>query len=131
MIDTDNTFAVGLIYGPSGCGKSSLMKAGLLPRLAKTVTAVYIEASAEETEAHLLKGLRRQVPDLPRNFGLIDAVAALRRGQFQQSGQKVLVVLDQFEQWLHAKRNEENTELCASPATVRWRAGAVCGYGAG
>src|SRR5262249_45390933 len=26
-------------------------------------------------------------------------------------GQKVLLVLDQFEQWLHAKRNEENTEL--------------------
>ena len=34
--DADNTFAVGLIYGPSGCGKSSLVKAGLLPRLAKS-----------------------------------------------------------------------------------------------
>jgi eukaryotic-like serine/threonine-protein kinase len=30
----DRTFRVGLIYGPSGCGKSSLVKAGLLPRLA-------------------------------------------------------------------------------------------------
>ena len=30
----DKTFRVGLIYGPSGCGKSSLVKAGLLPRLA-------------------------------------------------------------------------------------------------
>jgi len=38
--DADNTFAVGLIYGPSGCGKSSLVKAGLLPRLAQSVTAV-------------------------------------------------------------------------------------------
>ena len=38
--DADNTFAVGLIYGPSGCGKSSLVRAGLLPRLAKSVTAV-------------------------------------------------------------------------------------------
>ena len=28
-----------------------------------------------------------------------------------RSGQKVLLVLDQFEQWLHAKRGEENTEL--------------------
>src|SRR5262249_61000313 len=26
-------------------------------------------------------------------------------------GQKVLLVLDQFEQWLHAKRNGENTGL--------------------
>ena len=38
--DTESTFAVGLLYGPSGCGKSSLVKAGLLPRLAKSVTAV-------------------------------------------------------------------------------------------
>ena len=40
----------GLIYGPSGCGKSSLVKAGLLPRLAKHVLPVYIEATPEETE---------------------------------------------------------------------------------
>jgi serine/threonine protein kinase len=38
--DTESMFAVGLLYGPSGCGKSSLVKAGLLPRLAKSVTAV-------------------------------------------------------------------------------------------
>ena len=31
-----------------------------------------------------------------------------------RSGQKVLLVLDQFEQWLHAKRGEENTELVAA-----------------
>src|SRR5207244_8207369 len=42
--DPDKTFTVGLIYGPSGCGKSSLVKAGLLPRLAGPVTAVYVEA---------------------------------------------------------------------------------------
>ena len=36
QIDPDLTFRVGLIYGPSGCGKSSLVKAGLLPRLAST-----------------------------------------------------------------------------------------------
>ena len=63
--DPDSTFSVGLIYGPSGCGKSSLVKAGLLPRLATSVTAVYVEATGEETEARLLKGLRRQLPDLP------------------------------------------------------------------
>src|SRR5947207_2653069 len=60
-----DTFPVGLIYGPSGCGKSSLVKAGLLPRLAQSATAVYVEATAEDTEARLLKGLRRHVPDLP------------------------------------------------------------------
>ena len=44
--DPDQTFRVGLIYGPSGCGKSSLVKAGLMPRLAK----------------HVLTGLRRGDP---------------------------------------------------------------------
>jgi formylglycine-generating enzyme required for sulfatase activity len=109
--DADGTFSVGLIYGPSGCGKSSLVKAGLVPRLEKSVTAVYVEATGEDTEARLLKGLRRHLPDLPGNLSLIDSLAALRQGRHLEPGQKVLLVLDQFEQWLHARRNEENTDL--------------------
>ncbi len=109
--DADNTFAVGLIYGPSGCGKSSLVKAGLLPKLAKSVLPVYIEATADDTEADLLKGLRRQLPDLPGEGSLIESLAALRRGRYLAAGQRVLLVLDQFEQWLHAKQTEDNPEL--------------------
>jgi formylglycine-generating enzyme required for sulfatase activity len=108
--DPEKTFSVGLLYGPSGCGKSSLVKAGLLPRLGGEVIAVYLEATGEETEARLLKALRREVPDLPTNLGLIESLAALRRG-LPGPGRKVLLVLDQFEQCLHARRNEENTEL--------------------
>jgi hypothetical protein len=109
--NADSTFSVGLIYGPSGCGKSSLVKAGLLPRLAKSVTAVYIEATAEETEARLLKALRRQLPDLPNDISLLDALSSLRQGRSLKPDQKVLILLDQFEQWLHAKHGEENPEL--------------------
>ena len=109
--DADNTFSVGLIYGPSGCGKSSLVKAGLLPRLSDDVIAVYVEATAEETETRLLNGLRKRCPALPDNLGLKETLAALRRGQGIPVGKKVLIVLDQFEQWLHAKKEEENTEL--------------------
>jgi len=111
--DPDSTFSVGLIYGPSGCGKSSLVKAGLLPRLAKSVTPVYIEATAEDTERRLLARLRRTdfQSVLPANLSLTESLAALRRGRFLQPGQKVLLVLDQFEQWLHAKRSQGNTEL--------------------
>jgi serine/threonine protein kinase/formylglycine-generating enzyme required for sulfatase activity len=109
--DADKTFAVGLLYGPSGCGKSSLVKAGLLPRLAPHVVAVYVEAAAEETEARLLKGLHKSCPGLPLGPGLAETLAALRRGQGLPAGKKVLLVLDQFEQFLHAKRREENPEL--------------------
>jgi formylglycine-generating enzyme required for sulfatase activity len=112
--DPDATFRVGLIYGPSGCGKSSLVKAGLLPRLSKDVIAVYIEAMPEETEARLLRGLSKAGPDLPADRGLVDTVAALRRGRAPRTGQKVLLVLDQFEQWLFARRGEEETELVAA-----------------
>jgi eukaryotic-like serine/threonine-protein kinase len=109
--DPDNTFPVGLLYGPSGCGKSSLVRAGLLPRLSGRVVAVYVEATAEQTEARLLNGLRKRCPALAAHLGLKGALAALRRGRGLPAGQKVLLVLDQFEQWLHARAGEEDTEL--------------------
>ena len=110
-VDPDNTFAVGLIYGPSGCGKSSLVKAGLLPRLSDDVTAVYLEATAEETEARLLHGLRKHCPDLDRNLSLQESMASLRQGRGIPAGKKVLIIIDQFEQWLHATSGVEDTDL--------------------
>jgi eukaryotic-like serine/threonine-protein kinase len=111
QIDADLTFKVGLIYGPSGCGKSSLVKAGLLPRLGKHVLAVYIEATPDETEARLLKGVRKVCPELPTGLGLVDSLVQLRKGRILPPAHKVLLVLDQFEQWLFARRGEQNTEL--------------------
>src|SRR5204862_3950819 len=67
--DADATFTVGLIYGPSGCGKSSLVKAGLLPRLAGGVIAVYVEATAGETDTRLLNGLRKRCAAPPDHLG--------------------------------------------------------------
>lgn len=109
--DPDNSLSVGLIYGPSGCGKSSLVKAGLLPRLSQDVIRVYIEVTSEEVEIRLLHGLRKSCPALEDNLSLRDTLAALRRGRGIPIGKKVLIVLDQFEQWLHAKKGEENTDL--------------------
>jgi serine/threonine protein kinase len=114
ITDPDKTFSVGLIYGPSGSGKSSLVRAGLLPRLASHVLTVYIEATPDQTETKLLKGLTKVYPELPARAGLVDSLLAVRKGRFLPSGQKVLLVLDQFEQWLHAHRGEEDTELIAS-----------------
>jgi formylglycine-generating enzyme required for sulfatase activity len=109
--DGEATFAVGLLYGPSGCGKSSLVKAGLLPRLAAHVLPVYVEATPEETEARLLRGLRRACPALEGGLDLVDTVDALRRGRGLPPGHKVVLILDQFEQWLHGRRAEESPPL--------------------
>ena len=107
-------FTVGAIYGPSGCGKSSLMKAGLIPRLSRTVIWIYIEATADDTEARLLKGLRKHCASLPSDLDLPAAITALRKGQGLAQREKVLIVLDQFEQWLHANRPGETAELIKS-----------------
>jgi formylglycine-generating enzyme required for sulfatase activity len=104
-------FTVGVIYGPSGCGKSSLVKAGLLPRLAGHVVSVYVESTGAETETRLLNGLRKRCPELPQNLDLTGTILALRQGHGLRPGQKVFIVLDQFEQWLHAKNDERDTEL--------------------
>jgi eukaryotic-like serine/threonine-protein kinase len=87
------------------------VKAGLLPRLSGRVLAVYVEATADVTEVRLLKGLRKQFPALSPELGLVETLTALRRGQGMPAGKTVLIVLDQFEQWLHAKREQQNTEL--------------------
>ena len=106
--DPDKTFAVGLIYGPSGCGKSSLMKAGILPRLTGDVVVAYVEATPDETETRILRELRKRISDLPPQLGLAESFSWLRR---RERGRKVLVILDQFEQWLHAHRSEHDADL--------------------
>src|SRR5271157_97886 len=109
-MDPDKTFRVGYIFGPSGCGKSSLVKAGLLPRLSKPVISIYIEATGEETEARLLKGLRKHNPDLSADLDLRAALVAARE-KIREGSNKILLVIDQFEQWYHAKGAEPGTEL--------------------
>ena len=106
------TFTVGVIYGPSGCGKvvTDEGRTAATSSAARIVT-VYVEATAADTEARLLKGLRKRCSDLPGNLDLTATIAALRNGEGLCEGQKVFVVLDQFEQWLHAARGRENAEL--------------------
>ena len=105
--DPDKTFSVGLIYGPSGCGKSSLVKAGLLPHLSDDVAAIYVEATPDETEARILRGLRKRLPELSDELGLVESLTLLRRGE----GRKVVIMLDQFEQWLHARGGDQKSQL--------------------
>lgn len=107
--DVDDAFRIGLLYGPSGCGKSSFVKAGLLPLLDRSINTIFIEATENDTESRLLSRLQRSSVDLPEDIGLRDTFKQLRlRGE---SGHRTLIVIDQFEQWLHAETDPENSQL--------------------
>ncbi len=105
--DAARTFSVGLIYGPSGCGKSSLVRAGLMPLLSAEVVSVYVEASGEQTESRICAALRQRLPGLSTEAGLVEVVTSIRRNQ----GPKVVIFIDQFEQWLHRHGGSTGSEL--------------------
>ena len=109
--DPARSFAVGLLYGPSGSGKSSFVKAGLLPRLAPRSGRSTSRPPPSGTEARLLAALSREFPDLPEGCGLAEAAAAIREGRPPRGGSKVLLVLDQFEQWLHGHPDETDGDM--------------------
>ena len=112
--EPDGTFTVGCVYGPSGCGKSSLVKAGLLPRLRATIIPLFIEASADETESQMISRLRTHFPELPEGCSLTAAVTMLRRGTVVPEGHKVLLIIDQFEQWLQARGSNRDSDLATA-----------------
>jgi len=109
--DPERTFRVGLIYGPSGCGKSSLVRAVLFPHLASNIVKIYVESTPEDTERRLLNSLARHCPGIHANVGLPATIAAIRRGSILPKGDKVVLVLDQFEQWLFAQHDYEDAPL--------------------
>lgn len=103
---------IGVIAGPSGCGKSSLVKAGLVPLLAKqSVSTVMVEASIDRTESQLSSALNSRFPELLTEKSLTDKIAAVRRGQVLPPGKELLIVIDQFEQWLHSNQDQEHSDL--------------------
>lgn len=106
----DELLRVGLLYGPSGCGKSSFLKAGVLPLIGNEITCLYVEATPHETEARLLRALHRECPGIPPELGLAEALAHVRRERPGRQ-RRILIVLDQFEQWLHARSDAAGDEL--------------------
>jgi formylglycine-generating enzyme required for sulfatase activity len=83
----------------------------LLPQLANHVVPLFVECSAEFTEKKLVQLLRKACPDLRPELGLSDMIAAIRCGAGTPSGKKVLIIFDQFEQWLHARGDTVTDEL--------------------
>lgn len=108
--DRENTFSVGLIYGPSGCGKSSLVKAGVLPQLSDEVDTIYIEATDQGTEDNLHQQLSIKFGDLTKDMDLGQSIAAIRNRPMMD-GHKLLIIIDQFEQWLQARYHSNGVKL--------------------
>ena len=110
------------IFGPSGSGKSSFVKAGLFPQIQKQVKArrsepvqtIYVESTRDDTEVRLLNALRKKYPDIPSDESLPDVFAGLANGRWQTSAArptKILLVIDQFEQWISRGEEFETTQL--------------------
>src|SRR6185369_12762396 len=122
----DGRLDVCVIYGPSGSGKSSLIKAGVAPQLGDDVRLVSIECNAHDTESRLTLALRRTLlaadPSLQYDVPLSELCQRVQQGTIP--GQKVVLVHDQFEQWLHSHPQPGGTELvqalqCCNASTLQ------------
>ena len=101
------------LFGPSGSGKSSFVKAGLIPLIRDKVETVYVESTREDTEVRILKALRRRFPEIPDDLGLPQVFAGLTHGNWREPGLpgKILLVVDQFEQWISRPDVFDQTQL--------------------
>src|SRR5262249_4548718 len=104
--DADPSFRVGLMYGPSGCGKSSFLRAGLRPHLAERIIAVCVNATATDTELQVSRALAHSQLGFGPTTALRESLSALAHGCALPRGCKLLLVIDQFEQWLHTNRHD-------------------------
>jgi serine/threonine protein kinase/formylglycine-generating enzyme required for sulfatase activity len=106
---SSKSFSVGVIYGRSGSGKSSFVKAGVLPLLGNEVLPIYIECSASGTDERLRQSLCDAFGFLLPTDSLIDSTRMCR--QQGKHGKKVVLILDQFEQYLHGCRGRDDIRL--------------------
>lgn len=107
----EDTFRIGVLLGPSGSGKSSMMRAAILPQISESVNVVYLEAKPESLEDNLLKQIRRAIPNLDSKLSLRSTLTSIRQRSIERPNQKLLIVIDQFEQWLNYHRSDGITEL--------------------
>lgn len=111
----DSNVPIGLIYGPSGCGKTSLVRAGIVPRLSTDVRAIYIQASAAQTEQELCEKLAAAAGPLGARNDTESTDVAERFAQIRRSGKhRVVIFIDQFEQWLYAHPDCSREKLTAA-----------------
>ena len=70
-----------------------------------------MEATPGDTESALRSGLRKKFPNIPDGVALPELFKGLREGSWIPAQRTVLVVLDQFEQWLHVNQVTDDSQL--------------------
>ncbi|MFM8213543.1 MAG: protein kinase domain-containing protein, partial [Pirellula sp.] len=105
--DPEKTFGLGMLIGPSGSGKSSLVKAGIVPRLPSKIVSIHLDATAEDTEERLLQSLKKRFSGLQEVSTLTEAFLWIRT----RIEPKVVLWLDQFEQWLSSGFDLKHSDL--------------------
>ena len=112
--DADLTFQAGPDLRPFGLWQVVAGEGGTSATVGKHVLPIYVEATPEETEARLLRGLRKACPDLPKEWVWstrwrpYEGIASCHRSGRCCSS------------WINSssgsmpKRGEENTELVAA-----------------
>ena len=109
--DPEQAFSVGLLYGPSGSGKSSMVRAAVIPRITRSIKVIYVDAIAANMEQRLKRALLRQFEGIPKQPDLAEILFTLREEESVGDSGKVLLVIDQFEQWLARGQVTSDCEL--------------------
>ena len=100
--------SVGVLYGPSGSGKTSLIQAGLLPRLSPKVQAIYLDRYDRVGEQSLCNRMIQTAGQKNTEISLPELASLVRSGKLLDPGTKLLLVLDQFEQWFSIDALDRN-----------------------
>ena len=111
--DRNDPFKIGVLYGPSGSGKSSFLRAGLVPLLDDRVEPIFVAADSAHTESNLMRSLQQRFPDdLGDAQSLPQCIHRIRiDGLLGSGGAKLLLVIDQFEQWLQSNGGAPDSNL--------------------
>ena len=72
---------------------------------------MFVEATPTDTERRIAATVMAKCHGLSTDLTLSDLLAAIRRGQGLGGDRKLLIVVDQFEQWLQANDITETAEL--------------------